>query len=52
MKNKKLLGIIAVFIIMAVGVVFITMLHSSGASWIIIAAILVIGAIIFRLGLM
>ncbi|GAB1780801.1 hypothetical protein PMEGAS67_62780 [Priestia megaterium] len=52
MKNRTLLNVIGIFIILSSSVLFINMLHSSGASLVLIVLIIVFGLLFFKFNLL
>lgn len=52
LKNRTLLNVIGIFIILISSVLFINMLHSSGASLVLIVLIIVVGLLFFKFNLL
>ncbi len=52
LKNRTLLNVIGIFIILISSVLFINMLHSSGASLVLIVLIIVLGLLFFKFNLL
>ena len=52
LKNRTLLNVIGIFIILISSVLFINMLHSSGASFVLIVLIIVVGLLFFKFNLL
>lgn len=52
LKNRTLLNVIGIFIILISSVLFINMLHSSGASLVLIVLIIIVGLLFFKFNLL
>lgn len=52
LKNRTLLNVIGIFIILISSALFINMLHSSGASFVLIVLIIVVGLLFFKFNLL
>jgi hypothetical protein len=52
LKNRTLLNVIGIFIILISSVLLINMLHSSGASIILIVLIIFVGLLFFKFNLL
>jgi hypothetical protein len=52
LKNRTLLNVIGIFIILISTILLINMLHSSGASLVLIVLIIVIGLLFFKFNLL
>ncbi len=52
LKNRTLLNVIGIFIILISSVLFINMLHSSGASLVLIVLIIIVGSLFFKFNLL
>ncbi|WP_169305242.1 hypothetical protein [Priestia megaterium] len=51
MKNKTLLNVIGISIILVSAILFINMLHGSGTSFILTVLIIIVGLLFFKLNL-
>lgn len=52
LKNRTLLNVIGILIILISSVLFINMLHSSGSSLVLIVLIIVLGLLFFKFNLL
>jgi hypothetical protein len=52
LKNKTLLNVIGIFIILVSTILVIDMLHSSGISFILIVLIIIVGMLFFKFNLL
>lgn len=52
LKNRTLLNVIGIFIILISSVLFINMLHSSGATLVLIVLIIIVGLLFFKFNLL
>jgi len=52
LKNRTLLNVIGIFIILISTILFINVLHSSGASFVLIILIIMVGLLLFKFNLL
>lgn len=52
LKNRTLLNVVGIFIILISSVLFINMLHSSGATLVLIVLIIIVGLLFFKFNLL
>ena len=52
LKNRTLLNVMGIFIILISTILLINMLHSSGASFVLIVLIIVLGLLFFKFNLL
>lgn len=52
LKNRTLLNVIGIFIILISTILLINMLHSSGASFVLIVLIIIVGLLLFKFNLL
>jgi len=52
LKNRTLLNVIGIFVILISTILLINMLHSSGASFILIVLIIIVGLLFFKFNLL